>query len=128
MSGLKIDYQDNEQLFLLDEVRIVMEQLENVSNAINYLKRPISYTGILHKNQSGRYELENGYYYTSGSSIEFLCTDRYHETYNEKSEEYEIVPYWCKSSVEHDGNDYYIVGHNDILMENLQVRVRSRKE
>ena len=52
-------------------------------------------------------------YYCCGSRIEALVTDEYHDG-----------PYWTRTSVEHDGEDYYLVGNMDISMNGLTVRVR----
>ena len=93
LSGLEINYEDGEQLFLLDELRGVMEQLR--------------------KNASGRYETGSGFYYCCGSPIEALVTDGRYD-----------VPYWVRTSVEHDGTDYYLVGHHEVRMEGLTVRIR----
>ena len=97
LSGLHIDYEDGQQLFLQSELREVMEKLSDVADRIAYLSRPVKETSCLHKNRSGRYETKGGHYYTSGSGIEALIKDDYQE-----------VPYWVWTSVEHDGKDYYI--------------------
>ena len=34
------------------------------------------------------------------------------------------TPYWTVSSIEHNGQDYYIVYHNDVMLQGLEVRVR----
>ncbi|GFI45170.1 hypothetical protein IMSAGC019_00480 [Lachnospiraceae bacterium] len=90
-----------------------MGKLSDVERRIAYLSRPVKETSRLHKNGSGRYETKSGHYYTSGSGIEVLIKDDYRE-----------VPYWVWTSVEHDGRDYYLVGHKDIRMDGLTVRVR----
>ena len=113
LSGLHIDFDDSEQLFLTEELREIMEKLSDVHFRLKYLSRPVRETGRLHKNRSGRYETKGGHYYTSGSGIEALIKDDYQE-----------VPYWVWTSVEHDGRDYYLVGHKDIRMDGLTVRVR----
>ena len=113
LSGLKINYNDCEQLLLLDELRGIMEKLDDAKRRIDYLNKTVKYTGKLHKNESGRYELENGHYYTSGSSIEVLISDDYHE-----------AEYWAKTRVEHNCEDYYLVGYKNISLDGLIARVR----
>lgn len=113
LSGLKIDYSDKDQLFLLDEIRMIVEELEGLDRKIKYINTPISYTGTLYKNSSGRYETENGDYYTSGKSIEVLI-------YDEMSE----CKKWVLTRVEHDGKDYYVVGYKGVSLEGLTVRIR----
>ena len=56
LSGLEINRQDSEQLFLLDELRGIMEKLDNVEEAIRYLELPVDEISHLHKNDSDRYE------------------------------------------------------------------------
>lgn len=113
LSGLDVNYEDCEQLFILDELRTVMDKLADVENIIDRFSRPIAETSRLFKNESGRYETRAGHCYTSSSGIEALISDDYHE-----------VPYWTRTSVEHNGRDYYLVGHRDISLDGLTVRVR----
>lgn len=113
LSGLEIDYEDSEQLFLLDELRGVMEKLADVYYIIRCVSQPVLETGHLHKNASGRYETESGHYYCCGSPIEALIQDDRYET-----------AYWVRTSVEHDGQDYYLVGHRQVTMDGLMVRIR----
>ena len=113
LSGLEINYEDGEQLFLLDELRGVMEKLADVEDCIRYIVQPVLRTEQLRKNASGRYETGSGFYYCCGSPIEALVTDDRYD-----------VPYWVRTSVEHDGTDYYLVGHRDVCMEGLTVHIR----
>ena len=114
LSGLKIDYTDPEHLLLLDELRLIMEKLSDAKRHIDYLCKPIQFTGTLFRNSRGKYELKNGHYYSCGSNIEALVSDDCRES-----------PYWIRSRVEHDGDDYYIVGCKDTSLEGLTARVRS---
>jgi len=113
LSGLEIDYEDSEQLFLLDELRGIMEKLADVEDCIRYMSQPVLETDRLRKNASGRYETRSGFYYCCSSPIEALVTDDRYD-----------VPYWVRTSVEHDGTDYYLVGHHEVRMEGLTVRIR----
>ena len=113
LSGLSINYDDLDELFLMDELREIMNQLTNVRDKITYLSRPIKETSCLHRNISVRYDTRQGHYYTSGSGIEALVSDNRHDS-----------PYWVWTRVEHDGSDYYLVGHKGIDMDGLTVRVR----
>ena len=114
LSGLEINYEDGEQLFLLDELRGIMEKLADVEDCIRYIAQPVLKMEQLRKNASGRYETGSGFYYCCGSPIEALVTDEYHD-----------VPYWTRTTVEHNGEDYYLVGYKGLPMEGLRVRVRS---
>lgn len=113
LSGLDIDYEDAQQLFLLDEVRMIMEKLDDVRARLSYLNLPIKEISKLHKNEIGKYETESGHYYCCGSNIEALVMDDCHG-----------VPYWVCTRVEHDGEGYYLVGNKAISLNGLTVRVR----
>lgn len=113
LSGLTINYEDGEQLLILDELRTIMDKLADVENTISYLTHPVAETSRLFRNESGRFETKGGHYYTSGYGIEALIADDRYE-----------VPHWVRTSVEHNGRDYYLVGHRDISLDGLTVRVR----
>lgn len=113
LSGLDIDYNNPEELFLVDELRKIMEQLRNVQGRLQYLTRPIKETSCIYRNEADRYETLHGHYYTCGSRIEALVSDNRYDS-----------PYWTRTSVEHDGSDYYLVGHKGVDMDGLTVRVR----
>lgn len=113
LSGLEINYEDGEQLFRLDELRGIMEKLADVDYAVRYMNQPVLEVGRLWKNASGRYETESGHYFCCGSPIEALVSDSRYD-----------VPYWVRSSIEHDGNDYYLVGHRHVSLDGLTVRIR----
>ena len=121
LSELEINMEDPEDLFFWDELRAIVEKLSNVSNDIDYLRKPIIIEGHLYKNSDGRYMVKDSDYYreyTCGTVIEFYVEDE-EDVYHEN-------PYWCASIVDHDGDDYYIVGHRNIEMNGLKVRVRCR--
>lgn len=114
MSGLKINYEDPEEMLLLDELRGVMEHLDKAKDTIDYLNKNIVYTGKLRKNSRDRYETIDGKYeFTSGNSIEVLVDDGFHD-----------CPYWAYTRVEHDGNNYYLVGYKETSLEELRIRKR----
>ena len=113
LSGLQIDLNDEEQWLLLDELKGILYNLDNAKRDIDYLNRPVVYTGVLQKNSIGRYETGNKEF-TSGNSIEVLIFDNFYEKNR-----------WVKTSVEHDGKDYYLVGYSDIPMQGLRVRIRN---
>ena len=82
---------------------------------ISYLTRPVAEESHLRKGTAGKYRTAKGHYYDCTSVIEALVSDEYHD-----------VPYWTITSVEHNGRDYYLVGHKDIPMKGLRVRVRTQ--
>lgn len=61
-----------------------------------------------------KYQTEEGHYYDCCSNIETLVTDEYHE-----------APYWIRTNVAHNGEDYYLVGYKGLSMDGLRIRVRS---
>jgi hypothetical protein len=93
-----------------NEFYSIIKKLEEVKESIEYLNLPIKDTGILNKNERGRYE-SSFMEYTSGYGIEVLLQEE--ESYK-----------WVISRVEHNGSDYYIVGYSSVSMEGLQVRNR----
>ncbi len=114
LSGLEIDLHDGEQIFLRDELRIIVDHLDDVRDRIAYLSRPIVEVSRLRKGTAGKYRTAKGHFYDCRSRIEALVSDEYHE-----------VPYWTRTVVEHDGEDYYMVGYKGVPLNGLRVRVRS---
>lgn len=114
LSGLDIDFHDGEQILIWDELRRITNQLADVQEYISYLTRPVIEVSRLRKGTAGKYRTAKGHFYDCRSSIEALVTDEYHE-----------VPYWTRTTVEHNGEDYYLVGYKGLSMDDLRVRVRS---
>ena len=114
LSGLDIDCTDGEQLLLWEELRRITDKLAEVQEYITYLTQPITEVSVLRKGTAGKYRTAKGHFYDCRSTIEALVTDEYHE-----------VPYWTRTVVEHNGEDYYLVGYKDLPMNGLRVRVRS---
>lgn len=83
---------------------------------ISFLFRPIIETGIIYQNSTGRYETASGYEYTCGYGIEYLKVSE---------DEYEPTQ-WCRSRVEHNGENYYIVGDTKMSLDGLTVRIRGK--
>lgn len=106
LSGLDIDFADGEQILLLDELRRITDRLADVQEYIAYLSRPILEVSLLRKGIAGKYRTAEGRFYDCGSSIEALVSDEYHE-----------VPYWTRTTVEHNGTDYYLVGYKGLSMD-----------
>lgn len=113
LSKLEIDYKDSDQLFMLNEMRTLMSQLEDIHNRVSYLSASVEEVGTLRLNRNKRYETEKGHEYTCGSPIEVLINDK----------EQRNVPFWARTSVE-ASNGYYLVGYKHIPMDGLKVRVR----
>ncbi len=113
LRGLHVDHEDSDQLFQLKELQAIMRKLADIGGSIEYLFRPVQENSTLHKDENGEYRTEKGFRYRSGSLIEVLLP----EADGENS-------CWVQTKVEHDGEDYYLIGYDDIPMEGLHVRVR----
>ena len=113
LSKLDIDYEDAGQLLLHEQLWRVMQELEDVSDRLDYLALPVKEVSRLHKNPDGRYE--SGHYFTSGCRVEALISDSFR-----------IVPRWVRTSIEHDGKDYFLAGYQEVELEGLKVRLRGR--
>ncbi|WP_175471417.1 DUF5348 domain-containing protein [Fontibacillus panacisegetis] len=57
----------------------------------------------MHKNKSGRYQIDDNHYFTFGSPIEIL----YHNDF------YEQI-FWIRTRIEHNGYNYYAVAIPDV--------------
>lgn len=105
----------------LEQYRKILYKLGDIQCVLAYHERPIIEVSKLHCNESGRYETDEGFYYTCGSGIEFLRTE---EVYNSDSETWEDAQVWTTSSVESENGRYFIVGYPTIELSELTVRVR----
>ena len=94
LSGLEYDSDSPEELLLVDELQDVLYRLDEASNIITYLNKPIRKKGILAK-----------------SCNEALVPE-------------EDRHKWISTRIEHDGNDYYLVGYKGSL-SGLLVRERA---
>jgi hypothetical protein len=92
----------------------IKSQLEDIRKLILQANAPVKDKGRLFKNSAGRYELPSGNYFTSGGSLEFLLVDPKGSWPDE----------WIRSSVEHNGEDYYLTEAKELPMEGLLVRVK----
>lgn len=114
LSGLDMDLTDSEQIMLWDELWHITDKLADVQARINYLSQPVVEVSRLSKGTAGKYRTEKDHYFDCQSSIEALVTDEYRD-----------VPYWTRTTVEHDGKDYYLLGFHGLSMDGLTVRVRA---
>lgn len=123
LSGLN-DYKQiktADQRQQLEEYRGILYKLDSIQANLAYYEKPIREVSRIYRNETGRYETDKGYYYTSGSGIEFLRTE---EVYNYDTDKWEDAEVWTCSRVEHNGQDYYIVGYPNVELSGLTVRVR----
>ncbi|ASA21985.1 DUF5348 domain-containing protein [Paenibacillus donghaensis] len=90
----------------------IQGKLDDVRRAIRSMVAPVLKEGVLFKRQNGRYELQDGTYFTSGESIEYLL-----EEPGEDSR-------WVSSRIEHNGEDYYLFGRMELPLQGLRVRIK----
>ncbi len=62
LSGLEIDLHDGEQIFLRDELRIIVDHFDDVRDCIAYLSRPIVEVSRLRKGTAGKYRTAKGHW------------------------------------------------------------------
>lgn len=106
------DFLFDDEKFMLNEYSKIMQSLEKASADISYLDAAISEEYILQKNKYGRYETPE-HEYSCGNTIEF----KYYDDFDERDK-------WAVSTIEHNGEDYYIVGYRSVQLERLIVRHR----
>lgn len=114
--GENIEYEkeDLDQEFLRTQFCSLTDQLDDIYRRLNYLSKEVIEQGYIRHNESKRYELPSGTYFTSGSTCEILFNN---EKYGEQ--------YWVYTSIEHNGNDYYAKAlGKDVSINGMMVRVR----
>ena len=112
MKKLGCDKSDPDDLQLVYEYRRMLMKLMEISWNIEYLKQPIVHEGILHMNESGRFELD-GVELTCGMGVELLVQD-----YPEDS------PEWVASTIEAD-NGYFFVARPNLKLDGMRARIRN---
>lgn len=90
---------DLEERFLIGQYRGLAEKLDDIHRKLEYLSKDVISEGPIFHNSAGRYEMLNGDYFTSGSTIELLVKD----------EDEDDRVYWIQTTIEHNGDDYYAV-------------------
>jgi len=106
---------------MLEEYRNILYKLDEIQTDLSYFEKPIKEVSRIYLNETGRYETDKGYYYTSGSGIEFLRTD---EVCNYDTGTFENAEIWTTARIESKNGEYYIVGYSDVELSGLKVRVR----
>ena len=114
LSGLECDTSDPEQVFLREELKSIMYELDNASSNISYLNQPIAHEGELYKLDNGRYACD-GCELSSGYGLEVLVYDETEERYS-----------WVATRIEHNGEDYYLVRLSDTPLAGTRARIRER--
>ncbi|MGO1059169.1 DUF5348 domain-containing protein [Planococcus sp. FY231025] len=92
---------DSDKRFLIQQYRGLTEKLDGIHRKLEYLSKDVISEGPIFHNSAGRYEMLNGEYFTSGSTIELLVKD--------EDEDEDERAYWILTTIEHNGDDYYAV-------------------
>ena len=111
-ANISYDEENPEERLIENEIYMILEKSYELRSKISYISAAIKEEGILHKNENGRYEL-NGHELTCGNCIEVYI-------FEECSYRYE----WDITRIEHNGQDYYAVGHSGVCLEGIKARVR----
>ncbi|MBQ1388626.1 MAG: DUF5348 domain-containing protein [Clostridia bacterium] len=103
---------DPDSLMLREELTDVLYHLDIASSILKHLKKKVVGEYTLHKNNNDRYSCA-AWEFTCGNRIEFY-------DYDDDLEKYR----WYVSRIEHNGNDYYIVGFRNLSLDGLRIRIR----
>ncbi len=113
LNSVKIDRDDPEQRFLLDEMEKIMFAMLDVQCSIAYLSRPIEEVSVIHENFVGRYEMEDGTELGYGTELEALIYDDDRRCYC-----------WKKTRFVKSGDRYCLRDYPKIPVDGLTVRIR----
>lgn len=99
---------DPEDMYLRSSFNRIEDKLSDVRRMLGGIGAEVVAQGRLRHNIAKRYEIEGtGHYFTSGSSIEVLYEGE-----------------WIPSSVEHNGEDYYLTSLKSVSMSGLMARAK----
>ena len=112
------DPSDPNEIFLLDTAGELLFNLQGMHGTLQYLSRPVRGDHRLRPMQGGRY----GYYDKDGDPCIFTCGAAVEA----------LVPFphkpgvsmWVRSRIEHDSQDYYLVGYDELCLAGLRIRTR----
>jgi len=109
----EITVETADDMFLLNELRIIYNKLEAAVIREDYLGGKVCAEGFLRKNNGGRYELDD-FELTCGSTVEY-----FHEGDDDEP------AMWKKGRIEHSTEKgYYIVGADFTKLDDVRVRLR----
>ncbi len=110
--NIQCDFNNLDENFMRDQYIWILCKLQDAYFRMDYISKPVTDQGFIKHNDSGRYELPSGYYFTSGNQCEILD-----EKYGEQE--------WRYTTIEHNGENYYatVLGKN-VSINGKMVRVR----
>ena len=107
-----------EEAFLLNTASSLLESLAELHNTLHYLGLPTHGVYRLEPMPGNRYGYhDNGGYlrvFHCGEPVEALIPDMGGDG----------MPAWVPTRIEHNGSDYYLVGHKSVSLSGLPVRER----
>lgn len=104
--------------FLKESIELLLDPLAEMHSLLSYLEIPASPEHVLEKFSNGRY----GYRDINGSRREFSCG----QTLEARITDSSGCLRWIKTRMEHDGDDYFLMGHRSVPLTGLTVRERRR--
>ena len=105
--------------FLKESVELLLDPLSEMHSLLSYLQTPASPEYVLERFKNGRY----GYRDKEGSRREFSCG----QTLEAMITDSFGCLRWVKARMEHDGNDYFLMGHRSVPLAGLTVRERRQR-
>ncbi|MEK3762650.1 DUF5348 domain-containing protein [Paenibacillus sp. FSL P4-0338] len=101
-----------EEMYLRGMFYQIQGKLNDARRLIRFTVAPVLKEGVLHKRSDGRYGLQDGTYFSSSGYIEYLLTEPGEDAR------------WVSSRIEHNGEDYFIVGRKELPLQGLRVRIK----
>lgn len=117
--GVSLPSNDPDTRFLKESVELLLDPFTEMHSLLSYLATPASPEHVLEKFPNGRY----GYWDEKGSCREFTCGQPLEARIKDNSG----CQLWIRTRVEHDGSDYFIMGHGSVPLNGLTVRERGRQ-
>lgn len=105
--------------FLKESVELLLDPLGEMHSLLSYLETPASPEHVLERFNNGRYGYRDG----NGSRREFSCG----QTLEARITDSSGCLLWVKTRMEHDGDDYFIMGHRSVPLTGLTVRERRQR-
>lgn len=105
--------------FLKESVELLLDPLGEMHSLLSYLETPASPEHVLERFNNGRYGYRDG----NGSRREFSCG----QTLEARITDSSGCLLWVKTRMEHDGDDYFIMGHRSVPLTGLTARERRQR-
>lgn len=107
---------DPNDRFLKENAELLLDPLDEMHWFLSYLNAPVSPEYVLQKFPNGRY----GYLDKEGRSHIFTCGQILEARVRDRFG----CQHWVKTSIEHNGFDYFLAGHSSVPLAGLTIRKR----